>query len=584
MSTIETIVPLKAPQEQTPEKTAEAAPEKPGKKRSPRTATKSLSLFEHLVQIGALHKKKGGKPETLFKQAENHIDFVCKTLDLTPLQSVLLADILYISDGTSVNLGELAELMKCRPIEICGYLDQFHIIERKSLLEVDIDRHNRTFQIPIEAVQAIQKGECPTNYWAAGLTPQEFMERVETLCGEQNSQSSYEYERRLKSSDFLLEGNKQLGIVKAIQSYGLSNRDNLILLRFCMDTAVFEKEETSLEDLRGSFACQPGLYTTKTRLRNGNHPLLEKGIIENANHDGFAQRESFCLTAAAKEKLLAEYESLLVGKKVSGLTEAAAIVEKQLFYPVKTDRSIRELSDLLQEENWRCVRESLSEKGMRTGFACLFSGGPGTGKTETAMQIAKMTGRGIMQVDISDTKSMWFGESEKKIKAVFKRYRNAVKCCDITPILLFNEADAVISKRQHIGETRNGPAQTENAIQNIILQEIENLDGILIATTNLTQNMDKAFERRFLYKIEFEKPTLGARKSIWQTMIPELPVEDVDELSERFEFSGGQIENISRRRTVASVLHGKFPSLEELIAYCRDEQNGNDSTKRIGFV
>ena len=46
----------------------------------------------------------------------------------------------------------------------------------------------------------------------------------------------------------------------------------------------------------------------------------------------------------------------------------------------------------------------------------------------------------------------------------------------------------------------------DNAMQNIILQEIEDLEGILIATTNLTSNLDSAFERRFLFKVEFNKP------------------------------------------------------------------------------
>jgi SpoVK/Ycf46/Vps4 family AAA+-type ATPase len=62
--------------------------------------------------------------------------------------------------------------------------------------------------------------------------------------------------------------------------------------------------------------------------------------------------------------------------------------------------------------------------------------------------------------------------------------------------------------------------QTENAIQNIILEEMENLDGILIATTNLTENLDKAFERRFLFKIRFDKPTLEAKTNIWKDKIP----------------------------------------------------------------
>ena len=188
-----------------------------------------------------------------------------------------------------------------------------------------------------------------------------------------------------------------------------------------------------------------------------------------------------------------------------------------------------------------------------------------------------------MQVDIANSKSMWFGESEKKIKEIFTRYRSAVKRSGIIPILLFNEADAIIGKRQNLGENRSGPGQTENAIQNIILQEIENLNGILIATTNLAKNMDKAFERRFLYKIEFEKPSFEARISIWQALIPALTIEQATALAKQFNFSGGQIENIARRSSVSEVLNGFPPSLDMLIEYCTEEQTDTVETKRIGF-
>ena len=72
----------------------------------------------------------------------------------------------------------------------------------------------------------------------------------------------------------------------------------------------------------------------------------------------------------------------------------------------------------------------------------------------------------------------------------------SIYLCKVKPILLFNEADAVFSKRKDVNN--GNVAQTENAIQNIILEEMENLDGILIATTNLADNLDGAFERRFV--------------------------------------------------------------------------------------
>jgi SpoVK/Ycf46/Vps4 family AAA+-type ATPase len=188
-----------------------------------------------------------------------------------------------------------------------------------------------------------------------------------------------------------------------------------------------------------------------------------------------------------------------------------------------------------------------------------------------------------MLVDIAKTKSMWFGESEKRIKEIFERYQYCVENSDTAPILFFNEADAVIGKRKDVNT--GNLTQTENAIQNIILQEIENLKGILIATTNLTQNMDKAFERRFLYKIEFSKPSLTSRQSIWKTMIPSLSDTDAGELASRFDFNGGQIENISRKRTVETVLSGVEPPLERLISFCQEELSLQSNLERkIGFA
>lgn len=236
----------------------------------------------------------------------------------------------------------------------------------------------------------------------------------------------------------------------------------------------------------------------------------------------------------------------------------------------------------MREENFSTIQERLEKQGMRKGFACLFHGSPGTGKTETVYQLARLTKRDIMFVDIAQSKSMWYGESEKIIKRIFDKYRGYVKSCKTTPILLFNEADAIIGKRKEANS--NSVAQTENTIQNIILQEMENLDGIMIATTNLTQNLDSAFERRFLFKINFQKPKPKVKAKIWKAMLPSLSQKEALELSERFDFSGGEIENIVRKCTIDSILNNMKPSIEKIRMYCETERiHNNISTNRIGF-
>jgi SpoVK/Ycf46/Vps4 family AAA+-type ATPase len=189
-----------------------------------------------------------------------------------------------------------------------------------------------------------------------------------------------------------------------------------------------------------------------------------------------------------------------------------------------------------------------------------------------------------MQVDISSLRDKWVGEGEKNIKAIFNNYREVCKQSEVMPILFFNEADAIINKRTE--DIKHSVDKMDNAMQNIILQEIEDLDGILIATTNLTQNLDRAFERRFLFKVEFHKPEQEVKAQIWQSMLKDLSPEDARTLALHYDFSGGQIENITRKRTIDYILSGKHASLKEIEAYCKAELLNDSCTRKavVGFA
>ena len=257
------------------------------------------------------------------------------------------------------------------------------------------------------------------------------------------------------------------------------------------------------------------------------------------------------------------------------------IKHKQLFFPLSVKGQVEELEYILQEKNYWDVCKRMKEKGFHSGFACLFYGSPGTGKTETVYQLAKSTGRDVMLVDIPEIRSKWVGESEKNVKGIFERYASLTKDSKRTPILLFNEADAIINKRSVAHDT--AVDKMENTMQNIILQEMENLQGILIATTNLQTNMDKAFERRFLYKIQFEKPNLEARANIWHSMIPDLDKSVINSLASKYDFSGGQIENIARHYTIEPIIKGEERvSLRTLERFC-DQESIKKDNHRIGF-
>ena len=305
------------------------------------------------------------------------------------------------------------------------------------------------------------------------------------------------------------------------------------------------------------------------------------GVLEFANINGVKVKDHFKIVDSVKEEIFADCGGLHESVPMTGTILNQNIVSKELFYDGEVSNQVNTLSQLLSEERYSQISSALTAKGMRAGFTCLFYGSPGTGKTETVYQLARKTGRDIIMVDVSKLKSCWVGESEKNFKYLFSKYRRIVKESKVTPILLFNEADAIFGIRQ-TGVER-AVDKMENSLQNILLQEMEDLQGILIATTNLTENLDKAFERRFLYKIKFTQPSTAVKCQIWKSMIPELSEADAQLLSSKYEFSGGQIENIVRKRTIQSILSGTNIGFTDILNFCGEEVLDSKAGRKIGF-
>ena len=223
---------------------------------------------------------------------------------------------------------------------------------------------------------------------------------------------------------------------------------------------------------------------------------------------------------------------------------------------------------------------------MPKGFNCVFHGCPGSGKTATLKALARKTKRDLFWVDLSSIKSKWVGDSEKQVKALFDTYRSLVRTSERAPILAVNEADAIFNKR--LTNVEQSVDQMNNAITDIILNEMENLDGILIATTNLVGNMsdssDSAMERRFLFKIEFKAPDEAVREKIWKSKLPHLSDDDAGSLAREYKLSGGNIDNVARKSVVDYVLSGSQNGIETLRKYCGDESfNKQNEGRRIGF-
>lgn len=216
----------------------------------------------------------------------------------------------------------------------------------------------------------------------------------------------------------------------------------------------------------------------------------------------------------------------------------------------------------------------------------IFYGVAGTGKTLTALALAKSLKKDVLSFDCSKILSMYIGESEKNVRSIFDKYYELRTQTKSEPVLLLNEADQFLSARS--SGSASSSDKMHNQMQNIFLEQIERFDGILIATTNLLENLDKAFSRRFNYKIEFVKPNKTQRIELWKKLLPaNLPLEkdfDIEELA-KYELTGGQIElvikNTAYKIAVSDEPLFRVDNFKEQIT---KEQKGQfDSETKVGF-
>jgi SpoVK/Ycf46/Vps4 family AAA+-type ATPase len=544
---------------------------------------KDMDILDHFEKIVEISQKQGIDKCISEKSGKKYFKYVTDKLGISPIQAVLFSHFLERSADSHIRISEIAESIKCSKIRIIKYINECDELEKKKLIRCSRDSGSISYRVPCDVRDSLRKYNEYRPTKNENLTIAKFFAVLEQLFSEKEN-NEYTFESLTTELMELINLNMHLEFCKKIMSYNFDSEDLTLLICFCHLCGNNNDDNIHTYDFNFLYDDKSTFTDIKISLTKGNHILMETKFIEFTNDNGFFDSESWKLSDKAKKDLLAEINVKGSQDFKKSLTLFSIIKPKKMFYNERENEEIQTLASLLKEKNYRKIQDRLGGKGMRKGFACLFSGGPGTGKTETAYQIARETKRNIMKVDISETKSCWYGESEKRIKAIFDTYRNAVEGSEIAPILLFNEADAVIGQRKEFSAGSRAVDQTENTIQNIILEEMENLSGILIATTNLTHNMDKAFERRFLYKITFDKPCTESRMGIWNAMLPDLPEDKAAELSGKFDLSGGQIENIARKIEVDSIISGGDLSMDDLVRYCRDEsQNGFTSSKRIGF-
>ena len=511
----------------------------------------------------------------------DEFEMLNERLSFTKMQSMVVA--ILIDSDLLLATCKMASFLGIKNIRMLRYVGEIEELVQRRIVIHKEDDFDSGYRISPMALTAFMRNEQYVPESRKNLSTRKLLDAVVSIIGDYKD-ANLNDKQFFEEFEELMGENKKHVLCKKMGKLSTCEK---ILFYVCLAKYVFEGDLNVIEvDYMALFstADQSRVRCIVTSRRS---QLFKENLLGDAVIEGFSPRDGVAISEEVREYIdrelgLAWQEPEKNNRE--GLMTFESIKEKDLFYNSEENISIGKLGEMLKHENFLSIQQRMQECGMRSGFACLFYGAPGTGKTETVLQLARTTGRDIMQVNIANIKSKWVGDSEKNIRAVFNRYRSYCEKCDVKPILLFNEADAIINKRSTNAE--RSVDKMENAMQNIILEEIEKLDGILIATTNLAANMDSAFERRFIYKVEFHKPDVATKQRIWQSMICSLDSNAANALANEFDLSGGQIENVTRKQLVDKVLYGEEPTLDSLRTYCMQENlNGASSVNRprVGF-
>lgn len=546
-----------------------------------------VNSLSYLLQLS----EESGLTRTFWDEAREALDYASPILGLSHIQILLIS--LLVDDGDSMSWRKMGDFFGCTRLQMMTWSEDIEDLIKKGWVvryaSRECGRLYEGFRTAHGVATALRHNKAFVPEDLSGLSIQEFVDRLASHIERNIENPNIRLDDDIEWMLRLIEANPDLDICKQVVTFDDKYEKALFLL-IVADYAVWADsphEGLQFETIHGIFPEDHEAGGIRAQLRDGSHRLIRQQYIEYGCDDGIADVERFKLHQSVKEILLSEYKPSRIRcgspKTTDRLLQSYTTVkEKDLFYNENEERLVGRLSSLLKKENFDGIRTRLEEQGMRKGFACIFYGAPGTGKTETVLQLARETGRDIMKVELAGLRDKWVGQSEKNIKGLFLRYRELCKNRELQPILFFNEADAIFGKRKEDAE--QSVDKMNNAMQNIILQEIEELDGILIATTNLSGSLDPAFERRFLFKVEFKKPSLEAKRKIWLSMMKGvISEEEAYTLAKKYDFSGGEIENIVRKQTVDYVLEGTTPTIDSLINLCNEEQIKLRSRKTVGF-
>lgn len=394
-----------------------------------------LQAIEHVVEVSKDSKLKAEAKAEM----SNEVRYIARRYGITERQAILFC-VCMERGPRHVDYDDLASHLDVSNIRILSYAEDIDALVRRRLLRYRDAKDEDSFDIPQPVIKALKHNEVYELPARTGLDCAALFEVLDQMF-EDLDDDAITPNDLIAEINALFKNNPQVSFAKQVKELSrLSPQDKLLLLFFCHRLVNKDDDDIRFGQMEDCFSTSADFINAKGLLRSGEHPLMEKKLIEHRYEDGIADTTRYKLTEQTKRTFLAEMKINTSEEKLSDVIKAKDLKAKEMFYVEENRKQVTELKSFLAPEKYNEIRERMQKTGFRTGFACLFYGGPGTGKTETAYQLARETGRDIMIVDLPQIKSKWVGDYNNVV--LTKVYDVAATPADPeVTYLLFTETD-----------------------------------------------------------------------------------------------------------------------------------------------
>lgn len=476
-------------------------------------------------------------------------------------------------------------------------------LSKLGLLQADLSLCDAFLHILEAGAQPLSNPKEPYNDHLEYLKDQ-FL-RVELYTRRANTSDKSKASEQIKALEKIIASRLKLSKItlpceQILKENAFEAKEQIVF--FALLKEEYEQSESgSLRDLGALLALisKDDMERMKNRsmLEDGSR-LIESGVVEY--DEVLTPFGALSRTFFISEDTLGEImhpKSAKTAKKI----KLENIVKNSEIFELITPSS--DLSDVVLNEQTRALLENILrqlDKNVQARLASwgmkprknidakvIFYGPPGTGKTMSAYCLAKSLKKQVLSFDCSKILSKYVGESEQNVRKIFDSYREICTKTKSEPVLLLNEADQFLSSRLENGSS--GSEQMHNQMQNIFLEQIEKFQGVLIATTNFMQSFDKAFSRRFEYKIEFKKPQLKERIQIWQKVLPKnAEFEESFDINTiaKYELSGASIVLVMKNVALKTAISddGVFRTSAFIDEIKREQRSSFEEDKKVGLL